>query len=139
MTQKPPSTRIQLLRNGTVFQLKLLADGIRDAVLIPVAFAATLIGLIRGGKDPGYELDRVLKFGRRSERWINLFGHHNPAKRRHPGGSMDNLLDRVEEVVTEQYQKGKSTEEARAAINRVINPEPPGDEEPRSGEKSDQP
>ena len=33
---------------------------------------------------------------------------------------MDQLLDRVEAVVTEQYRKGKNPDEARAAISAAL-------------------
>lgn len=91
-----------------MFQLKLLADGIRDAILIPLSLVAALIGVMRGGEDCAREYNRVIKMARRSERWINLFGHERPLGRRHPAGSMDAILDSVESAVTEQYRKGKS-------------------------------
>ncbi|MGH8034599.1 MAG: hypothetical protein ACREO9_05190 [Lysobacterales bacterium] len=35
-------------------------------------------------------------------------------------GSLDQLLDRVENAVVEQYRKGHDTEEARAAIRAAM-------------------
>lgn len=116
MNETSPDYRAQLLRDVLVLQLKLLLDGFRDAALIPVSLLAALLGLLRGGEDADREFRRVVKLGRRSERWINLFGHEAPLGRARPGGSLDQLLDRVEDVVMEQYRKGGDTEEARAAI-----------------------
>lgn len=103
-----------------MLQLKLVADGLRDAMLIPVSLVAAVIGLIRGGEDAEREFHRVIKLGRRSERWINLFGHHRPLTRTHPAGSIDTLVDKVEDVVREQYRKGRASSEARAAIEEAL-------------------
>jgi hypothetical protein len=128
MSEESPSPRAQLLREALVLQFKLLVDGLRDAALIPLSLAAALIGLSRGGPDADREFRRVIKLGRRSERWINLFGHQPPLHRNYPGGSLDSLLDRVEGVVMEQYVKGQSAAEASAAIREALREE--GAEDP---------
>jgi len=119
---KPPSQhpRTDLFRNTVIFQLKLLADGVRDAVLIPVSMVAALIGLLRGGGDCDREFSRVVDLGRRSERWINLFGNHSPAESDHPAGTMDSILDQVETVVREQYRKGRNETDTRAAVRKAL-------------------
>ncbi len=108
------------MREVAVLQLKLVADGIRDAVLIPVSLLAGLMGLVRGGDEMDREYRRVLKLGRRSERWINLFGHQRPLGSSHPAGSMDKILGQVEAVVIDQYKKGRSTAETRAAVSKEL-------------------
>ena len=105
--EPPSSPRVHLVREAAVLQLKLLADGLRDAILIPVSLFAALIGLLRGGEDCDREFRRVIKLGRRSDRWINLFGHQRPLGREHPAGSVDTLLEQVESVVTEQYRRSR--------------------------------
>lgn len=100
------SPRIQLARETAILQIKLLVDGLRDAVLIPVSLVAALIGLLRGGTDCDREFRRVIKLGRRSERWINLFSHQRPLGGDPVTGSMDSILDQVETVVMEQYRRG---------------------------------
>lgn len=112
--------RATLARRAIVLQLKLVADGLRDAALIPVSLLAALIGLIRGGDNADEEFNAVLKLGRRSERWINLFGHHRPLVRTHPAGSLDALFDKVEDVVREQYKKGTASPEAKDAITEAL-------------------
>jgi hypothetical protein len=114
------SPRIALIRETAILQLKLIADGFRDAVLIPISMLATLIGLLRGGEDCDREYRRVIKLGRRSERWINLFGHQRPLGVSHPAGSMDNILNQVEAVVMDQYRKGKSASETKVAVRKAL-------------------
>ena len=109
MSHKTRSPRVKLIHESAILQIKLLADGFRDAILIPVSLIATLVGLIRGGDEPGREYRRVIKLGRRSERWINLFGHQRPLGRSHPAGSLDNVLGQVESTVVEKYKKGRDT------------------------------
>lgn len=117
-TNKNP--RAALAREAAVLQLKLLADGFRDAMLIPVSILAALIGLLRGGEECDREYRRVIKLGRRSERWINLFGHQRPLGVSHPAGSMDNILNQVESIVMDQYRKGGSATDARDAVRKAM-------------------
>ena len=120
MNNETRSPRIELMRETAVLQLKLLADGLRDAALIPISLLAAIIGLIRGGEEPDREYRQVIKLGRRSERWINLFGHQRPLGKSHPAGSLDTVLNQVEDVVMEQYKKGRSSSEARTAIREAL-------------------
>jgi hypothetical protein len=133
MNDAPEPPRVRLLRDAAVLQLKLVADGFRDALLIPVSLVAALVGLIRGGEDCNAEFRRVIELGRRSERWINLFGHERPLDVAHPAGSMDRILEQVETIVVEQYKKGKSAGEAREAVRKAI------DEETKAGAKPAKP
>jgi hypothetical protein len=106
--------RFDLLREAATLQLKLLVDGIRDAMLIPISLVAAAIGLLRGGPDCDREYRRVIKLGRRSERWINLFGHQRPLGKSSPTSSFDAVLDQVESTVIEQYRKGRTINEKDA-------------------------
>jgi len=125
MNNTDQSHRIALIRETAILQLKLVADGFRDALLIPISLLAGLIGVLRGGKDCDREYRKVIKLGRRSERWINLFGHQRPLGSSHPAGSMDKILGQVESVVLDQYKKGRSTAETRAAVRKALKNETP--------------
>jgi len=115
MDPKSRSRRAELIRETALLQIKLLADGFRDAVLIPVSLIAALIGLLRSGDNPDREFRRIIKLGRRSERWINLFGHQRPLGKPHPADSLDNVLGRVESAIVKQYRKGQTATKDRAA------------------------
>jgi hypothetical protein len=99
--------RLNLLREAVVLQLKLLVDGLRDAILIPISLLAAVIGLLRGGPDCDREYRRVLKLGRRSERWIDLFGNQRPLGKSGTAGSLDSILEQVESTMLEQYAKSR--------------------------------
>ena len=111
MNKETESPRIKLIREVAVLQLKLLADGLRDAALIPVSLVAAFIGFLRGGDQPDREYRRVIKLGRRSERWINLFGQQGPLGKSHPVGSLDTVLDQAESVVIKKYRKEQEPQE----------------------------
>ena len=130
MNSTNDSPRITLIRETAILQLKLIADGFRDAILIPISLLAALIGLLRGGEDCDREYRRVIKLGRRSERWINLFGHQQPLGIEHPAGSMDQILEQVESVVIDQYRKGKSANEVRDAVRISMRKSDPAEPDP---------
>jgi hypothetical protein len=130
MNDTNESPRARLIREAAVLQLKLLADGIRDAILIPLSLFAALIGLVEGGSACDDKFRRVVKLGRRSERWINLFGQQPPLGVSHPAGSMDNILSQVESIVLDQYRKGRTAEETRTAVKEAMKDagqQPPGE------------
>jgi hypothetical protein len=104
---KPTSSRIRLIRETAVFQIKLLADGFRDALLIPISLIAAAVGFLRGGDEPDREFRRVLELGRQTERWINLFGRHSDVDIENHVGTIDQVLEQAEAVVVEQYRKGR--------------------------------
>lgn len=120
MKNPEPESRAALIRESLVFQLKLLADGTRDFLLVPISLVATLIGLLRGGEEPDREFRRVLELGRQSEQWINLFGQHEPLRAAGQAGSIDLLLTRAEQVVREQTRQGAISETASRAIEKAL-------------------
>lgn len=120
MNEETSGKRSLLIRESLIFQLKLLADGFRDLVLVPVSLFATLAGVIRGGDQPEREFRQVIELGRQSEKWINLFGQHEPIEQAGTVGSIDLLLTRAEEVVREQAREGGISESASKALNKVL-------------------
>lgn len=109
-----------LIRESVIFQLKLLADGFRDLMLLPISLFATLVGVVRGGDEPDREFRQVIELGRQSEQWINLFGQHEPIEKAGQAGSIDLLLTRAEEVVRVQAREGGISDAASKAIGRAL-------------------
>ncbi len=126
-------SRWGMLRDLVVFQGKLLVDGLRDAVLLPVSLIAGLVDLAVGGAHPGERFYAVVAWGRRSERWINLFGsadHLAAAQPSEQETSLDNFVARFETVLREQHQKGGVTASAKRVIDKALDTvqrKPPGD------------
>jgi hypothetical protein len=124
MAESP--TRWQLIRDLLVFQVKLLADALRDLVLSPVSLVAGAIDLLGGGERPSRYFYDVLRMGRRSEEVIDLFGAADrvtPVDRERPRGgpaSIDAVVGRLERVLVEQVERGGVTASAKAAIDRSL-------------------
>jgi hypothetical protein len=118
--------RWTLIRDVAVLQVKLLVDGFRDLVLVPISLFAGLISLVRGGAKPGPEFYDLLRIGRRSERWINLFGAasrvHGPptAEDRFPVEDIDEMVSRVEAFVVDEYQRGGVTAQAKDRLDSAL-------------------
>jgi len=114
------SKRSELIRNAVIFQLKLVADGFRDLVLLPVSLVATIIGLLRGGDEPDREFKQVIDIGRQSEHWINLFGNHEHPEDANPGTSIDVLFTKVEDTLKQHYQSTGTSKSAQAKIDEAL-------------------
>lgn len=116
--------RWTLLRDVVVFQGKLLLDGVRDLILSPISIGAAIIGLLSGGDRPGRQFYDLLYVGKRTEKWINLFGataHVTPPSfHREESESVDALVERLEEVARRQYEKGGLTKNAKHAVDRAL-------------------
>lgn len=120
MSESNPSKRATLVRNTIVFQLKLMADGFRDLVLLPVSLIASLIGLLRGGAEPEREFNQVLQIGRETEEWINLFGNHEMPENSTAIASIDALFTKVEETLKQQYKATGTSASAQAEIDQAL-------------------
>ena len=82
-------SRVVLLRDLAIFQVKLLLDGMKDVVLMPVTIAAAAIDIVFPGKRPGHRFYFVMTLGERFDRWLNLFSAADRAD-----ASKDGLLGR---------------------------------------------
>ena len=118
--------RWTLIRDLAVFQVKLLFDGFRDLLLLPISLIAGFVSLIKGGRQPSSEFYDLLKLGRRSEHWINLFGAathlHGPATEedRFPVEDVDEMVSRVESYVVDEFHRGGVTAQAKERLDKAL-------------------
>jgi hypothetical protein len=118
--------RWTLIRDIVVLQLKLVFDGFRDLILVPISLLVGLVSLLKVGNASGSEFYDLLKMGRRSERWINLFGAaervYGPAVAddRFPAEDIDEMVSRVESFVIDEYQSGGVTRQAKDKIDGAL-------------------
>lgn len=119
--------RWTLIRDVAVLQVKLIVDGLRDFILVPISLVAGLISLFRAGDPSGNEFYALLRIGKRSERWINLFGAAEripePVEERvhFPDDDIDSLVGRVEAFVVDEYRKGGVTKQAKDQLDQLLN------------------
>ena len=121
----PAPDRWTLIRDVVVFQGKLFLDGLMDIILSPVSIVLAVVDIITGGDRAGDRFYRLLKFGRRTDDWINLFGDAERVfKTSHPTHArdkgLDDIVDQLEELVKRQHEKGGVTATAKDTIDEAI-------------------
>jgi len=125
----PPSRansddRWKFLRDVVVFQLKMLLDNLRDIVLMPVALVAALIDLILKGEREGARFYNVLRWGRHSEKVIDVYSaiEHDAPDNFEIGEAytVDGVITRLENVVAREVEKGGTAASIKSAMDRAI-------------------
>jgi hypothetical protein len=66
-------SRMELFKDSISLQFKLVIDGFRDFILVPVSLIISIICLVKPGKYPGTSFYHMLRAGKNTGRWINLF------------------------------------------------------------------
>lgn len=119
--------RRTLVRDVAVFQFKLIVDGLRDLVLVPVSLIAGIVSFVSARDDvPGSQFYELLEVGKQSEHWIDLFGALRNAppevrnRVRFPEENMDQILDRIETFVVDEEKRGGITAQARERLERAL-------------------
>ena len=132
MTTKLPDEtdhpdRWTLIRDMAVLQVKLLVDGFRDLLLVPASLVAGIWSLLSGSSDrPGPQFYQLISLGKHSEIWINLFKAYENAppevRQEHSFGvrNMDELVDRFESFVVDEYRRGGVTAQAKDRIDQAL-------------------
>jgi hypothetical protein len=122
---QPP--KWNLFRDLAVLQVKLIADGFRDLVLLPASIIAALLSFLRAEDGvPGPQFYNLLSLGKQSEHWINLFG----ALKNAPDGvdrvdesadvDLDDIVSKVETFVVAEYKRGGVTAQAKSRIDEAL-------------------
>ena len=106
-----------------MLQVKLIVDGLRDLLLVPASIVAAIMSIIdsRRGK-PGTQFYDLLAIGKRSENWIDLFGAlRDRDVPTHDGeGSIDDVVDRLQAYVVDEYRRGGVTKQAKEHLDQVL-------------------
>jgi hypothetical protein len=125
--RQPALDNWTLIRDVGVLQFKLVVDGLRDFLLVPVSLIAGIVSLTSGRKGvPGSQFYQLLSVGKQSENWIDLFGamrNAPPDLAEHvhfPNANMDEILDNIENFVRDEEKRGGMTTQARERLERVL-------------------
>jgi hypothetical protein len=112
--------RWHLIRDVLVFQLKLVLDGVRDVILSPISLIAALLDLATGGeRRNGGAFYSLLRFGHRTDRWINLFGATGPSDV-DEAPVVDDLVARLEAALARDVEEGGISATAKAGVDRAL-------------------
>jgi len=119
--------RWTMLRDLGVLQVKLIVDGLRDIVLVPLSLVAGVVS-IASSKDgrPGPQFYHLLAWGKQSEVWINLFGavKNSPEKIEQPqpfgDKDIDDIVGRLESFVVDEVRRGGVTSQAKERLDKIL-------------------
>lgn len=122
--QQSSSQRSEVVHDTVVLQLKLIVDGFRDLLLLPVCLGAGVWGLIRHQKNPGRYLYRVLSYGKLSEKWIGLFDEAD--KDIYPpldyeDKKFHDLLQKTQDAFESKYVDPAKKEQLMEKLNGALN------------------
>ncbi len=123
----PATERWTLIRDIGVLQVKLIVDGLRDLVLVPLSLAAGIISLA-SSKDGklGLQFYHLLAWGKQSEVWINLFGavKNSPEKIEQPqpfgDKDIEDIVGRLESFVVDEVKRGGVTTQAKERLDKIL-------------------
>lgn len=120
-------SRRTIIRDLAVFQVKLVVDGLRDLLLVPTSLVAGFVSLVSGKQGgAGLQFYHLLEWGKQSEQWINLFGalKNSPEQAERPthfkDQGMDNIVERLEALVVDEYKSGGLTAQAKEQLDKLI-------------------
>jgi hypothetical protein len=134
MTDSPHrGSRLRLLRDVLVFQVKLGAEALLDITLIPVSLVAAGMDLLLGNWRQPRWFHAVLRFGERCERRIDLWGVK--ADGRAVDLEIDAVMRSIETLVRQPGTGPRKVRELRrwAAMKLA----PGSDDEPQTPGRSD--
>jgi len=119
-----PVGRAKLIYRVLLFQLKLAADGLRDLLLVPISLFAGLFGLIAGGKDPERYFRELLRFGRRTDRFINLFNQfgNQPEDEQQETLTSDELLAPYQEKFVDHASRSPLVQSLEKRLENTESP-----------------
>ena len=126
-------SRLRLLRDVIVFQVKLGMEALLDITLIPVSLAAAGLDLLLGNWRRPRWFHAVLRFGERCERRIDLWGVK--ADGRVADAEISAVMRSIETLVRQPGTGPQKVRELRrwAAMKLA----PGGGDEPRPPNRSD--
>ena len=93
------------VRQMLVFQIKLYVDAARDLLFSPLSIIAMVVDLVQKHSPEESYFQRLLSFGRETERTINLFNQHDHDDEK--SADLDWLLGEVEEKLRKKFEERK--------------------------------
>jgi hypothetical protein len=125
MTNSPPDSKQQAtlysrLRRLVLFQIKLAADALRDLLLSPIAIICTLIDIIFNTQDKNSTFERLMRFGRRSDLFINLFEQRHTIKK---STNIEQVASNIESIIKNEMENQTLSNKAKQRIKQQLSPQ----------------
>jgi len=102
------------LRKLLIFQLKLAVDAFRDILLSPVSIVCSILDFLNPKEEISY-FEKLMVFGRNTEKKINLFEQHS-----HNEANIDSVLNQVESVIIKEYQDKTLSKQKLSQIREIL-------------------
>lgn len=125
--QEPTNTsqRIPLIRQAVVFQLKLGLDALRDILMSPISIVLVILDIVFGNNAQQSYFLRLMRLGKKSDHWINLFEANLPNEESDQTDSKaennaDYWFSHIEKVIKEQQVDGKLTQSGKEKLQKYF-------------------
>lgn len=112
--------RGRLVLDVLMFQGKLALDALRDLFLSPISIVLALFGALTDARDPGRHFYWLMRWGRRSDHFIDLFSAGRNPDEHDTDATLDDIVGVVENVIVDEEKRGGMTAEARLHIERAL-------------------
>jgi hypothetical protein len=117
--------RWPLIRQAIVFQLKLGLDALRDILMSPISILLVVTDIVTGNNHQKSYFIRLMRLGRKSDHWINLFGVDFPNSEPEDNkvavdSNVDYWFTKIEEVIKEQQVDGKLSQSGKEKLQQYF-------------------
>lgn len=123
---KQPDSAKKLMRDVLVFQGKLVMDGVRDLILSPVSIVVAIYGIVTNSDNPSAHFQSLMRFGRQTDDFINLFEHRKHTQNPSTSPKSDDYVEQLEAALAAQLAKENTffTMKAKAEKAQTEAPDP---------------
>jgi hypothetical protein len=125
--QETPSKhkRWPLIRQAVVFQLKLGLDALRDIVMSPISIVLVATDILIGNNHQQSYFLRLMRLGKHSDHWINLFGVDLPNEEVSEDlvvaeNNVDYWFTKIEAVIKEQQVDGQLSQSGKEKLQQYL-------------------
>ena len=119
MSELKEHSRSEVIRDALMLQLKLIVDGLRDLMLMPLVIISATVGLLFHSRYPGRYMYRLLTYGKASEKWIGLFDGAEKDSMDEVEIKQQNLDDLLRKTQTVLESKFINEEKKQQMINKL--------------------
>lgn len=112
-------TRGAVVREFLFFQLRLLADGLKDLLLSPLTVILLMISLLSPQQSRAM-WTRLYRIGRGFDAWIDLFPDDERRASRADAQTMDSMLTQAEDLLRALRRGGSADPEVQAQLASIV-------------------
>ncbi len=104
------------IRQLLIFQVKLYVDALRDLLMSPVSIVVVIIDLVQDKKGDEALFESLLRFGRKTEKFINLFNQHDV--KAEDIEDIESIIDKVEDSVLKKNSEDSAANDPKENLEK---------------------